>query len=177
MSNFKQKKVNSIINDLLFNVSLGALTLFPLGLQAVTIIDDSNIKDYTTSGIDTEDVGWDVEINTTSATAPHINHNYQQGKYGIHVAYSDYLTVNSTDKFIINNTGSSGYSRWVGIQGDNYSRFTANSELEINNASTASTGIYLFREAYGEFNKKVTINSTNGYFTGIAIEGSDHHQF
>ncbi|KES12484.1 hypothetical protein SASC598O02_000360, partial [Snodgrassella alvi SCGC AB-598-O02] len=66
MSNFKQKRVNSIIHNLLFNVSLGTLTLFPLGVKAITIIDDNNINNYTISGIDTSDIGDDVVIKTTS---------------------------------------------------------------------------------------------------------------
>ena len=75
MSNFKQKQINLIIYNLLFNISLGVLTLFPLGVKGVTVIDDNNINNYTISGIDTSDIGDDVVIKTTSATAPHINHN------------------------------------------------------------------------------------------------------
>ncbi|KES11910.1 Protein of unknown function (DUF2501), partial [Snodgrassella alvi SCGC AB-598-O02] len=173
MGNFKQKKVNSIIHDLLFNVSLGTLTFFPLGVKAVTIIDDNNINNYTTSGIDTSDIGDDVVIKTTSATAPHIEHDYTQGKQGLYATDGKSITVDSTDKFIINNTKTSKYTRWVGIRGDNYSNFTANSELEINTESHSSTGIDLSGGAHAVFNKKVTFNSTEHNFTGIAIEGTN----
>ena len=173
MGNFKQKKVNSIIHDLLFNVSLGTLTFFSLGVKAVTIIDDNNINNYTTSGIDTSDIGDDVVIKTTSATAPHIEHDYTQGKQGLYATDGKSITVDSTDKFIINNTKTSKYTRWVGIRGDNYSNFTANSELEINTESHSSTGIDLSGGAHAVFNKKVTFNSTEHNFTGIAIEGTN----
>ena len=173
MHNFKQKKVNSIIHDLLFNVSLGTLTLFPLGVKAVTIIDDNNINNYTTSGIDTSDIGDDVVIKTTSATAPHIEHDYTQGKQGVYAANGKSVTVDSTDKFKINNTNTRWYSKWVGIRGDNYSHFTANSELEINTESHSSTGIDLSGGAHAVFNKKVTLSSTEHNFTGITIDGTD----
>ena len=176
MSSFKQKKVNSIIHDLLFNVSLGALTLFPLGVKAVTVIDDNNIDNYTTSGIDTSVIGDDVVIKTTSATAPHIEQSLAQGEHGLYATDGKSITVDSTDNFIINNTEYRFSSRWIGIRGDNYSNFTVNSGLEINNVSDYSKGIDLSSGAHAVFNGNVTINNANdGYkFTGIDLsEGAN----
>ena len=161
------------MHNLLFNVFLLVLILFPLCVKAVTIINDNDINNYTTSGIDTSTIGDDVVIKTTSATAPHIEHDYTQGKQGLYATDGKSITVDSTDKFIINNTKTSKYTRWVGIRGDNYSNFTANSELEINTESHSSTGIDLSGGAHAVFNKKVTLNSTEHNFTGIAIEGTN----
>ena len=172
MSNFK-KKVNLIIHNLLFNISLGVLTLFPLGVKGVTVIDDNNINNYTISGIDTSDIGDDVVIKTTSATAPHINHNYIQSRQGLYATDGKSITVDSTDKFIIKNNYAPTSGAWVGIRGDNYSHFTVNSELEITTNSFSSRAIDLSGGAHAVFNKKVTLSSTEHNFTGITIDGTD----
>ena len=142
-------------------------------------------------------------IKTTSATAPHIEQSLDQGKHGLYATDGKSITVDSTDNFIINNTEYRFSSRWIGIRGDNYSNFTVNSGLEINNVSNYSKGIDLSSGAHAVFNgnvtinnandgyrftgidlseganavfgKKVTINNTDGgsYFTGIAINGTD----
>ena len=173
MSNFKQKKVNLIIHNLLFNISLGVLTLFPLGVKGVTVIDDNNINNYTISGIDTSDIGDDVVIKTTSATAPHINHNYIQSRQGLYATDGKSITIDSTDKFIIKNNYAPTSGAWVGIRGDNYSHFTVNSELEITTNSFSSRAIDLSGGAHAVFNKKVTIDSTMDRLVGISISSTD----
>ena len=170
MSNFKQKKTNVIIHNLLFNVSLGTLTLFPLGIKATTLIDDSNIGNYTTSGIDTGLIRDEVVIKTTNNTKPHINSSDK----GLAINGRS-ITVDSTNPFIIQsnsaNNNNAYYGVYVGAQGN----FISNSDLEINiekpDAMQSNLynyrGIYLASTANAVLNKNVSIKGSGKGFVGI----------
>ena len=170
MINFKQKKVDSIIQNLLFNVSLGTLILFPLGVKAITVIDDSNISNYTTSGIDTSSIRDEVIIKTTGNTRPHIN----SPSKGLEV-YGGSITVNSTDPFVIQSNSANNNNRFYGVYAVSRGNFVSNSDLQINiekpdtmnNDGYNYRGIFLASTANAVFNKSVSINGSGKNFVGI----------
>ena len=171
MNNFRKKKLNVIIlNALLFKISLGTLTLLPLTVEAITTIDDSNISNYTTSGIDTSSIRDKVIIKTTDSTKPHIN----SPSKGLAVnGWS--ITIDSNNPFIIQsnsaNNNNTFYGVYVGVQGN----LVSNSDLEIiiekpstmENNSFNYGGILLASTANAVFNKNVTVKGSGKGLVGI----------
>ncbi|NUE67638.1 autotransporter outer membrane beta-barrel domain-containing protein [Snodgrassella sp. ESL0253] len=156
------KKVNSDI--LLFKISVGTLSIIPLFANATMTIDDSNIGNYTNTGITANDDN--VEIKTTSATAPHIDMNSR----GIAISAKNgkVLTIgdtDSTDKFIIRNNAAGNYNSVYGLHIIS-ANVIANSELDV--SLKDGSGIYIASKGSGLFQKKVAITGIeNGQFIGI----------
>ena len=170
MNHFKKKKLNVMINVLLFKISLGSLTLLPYSVEATTVIDDSNISNYTTSGIDTGLIHDEVVIKTTNNSKPHINSRNK----GLAINGRS-ITVDSTNPFVIQsnsaNNNNAYYGVYVGAQGN----FISNSDLEINiekpDAMQSNLynyrGIYLASTANAVLNKNVSIKGSGKGFVGI----------
>jgi outer membrane autotransporter protein len=156
------KKVNS--NILLFKISMGTLSIIPLFANASITIDDSNIGNYTNTGIFASDD--DVEIKTTSATAPHINMN-SIGR-AISAEKGKSLTIGdsgSTDKFIIQNNAAGNHNTSYGLYLMS-AKVIANNELDI--SLKDGSGIYIASKGDGVFHEKVSITGIdNGKFIGI----------
>ena len=170
MNHFKKKKLNVMINVLLFKISLGSLTLLPYSVEATTVIDDSNISNYTTSGIDTGLIHDEVVIKTTNNSKPHINSSDK----GLAINGRS-ITVDSTNPFIIQSNSANNnhayYGVYVGAQGN----FISNSDLEINIEKPGTMqnnlynyrGIYLASTANAVLNKNVSIKGSGKGFVGI----------
>ncbi|WP_144353388.1 autotransporter outer membrane beta-barrel domain-containing protein [Snodgrassella alvi] len=156
------KKVNS--NILLFKISVGTLSIIPLFANASIIIDDSNIENYTDTGIIASDD--DVKIKTTFATAPHINMN--SGGIAISAKNGKLLAIGdtgSTDKFIIRNNAAGNYNTFYGLYFIS-AKVIANNELDISLKN--GSGIYIASKGDGVFHEKVSITGIeNGKFIGI----------
>ncbi len=156
------KKVN--LNILLFKISVGMLSIIPLFANATIIIDDSNIGNYTNTGITANNDN--VDIKTTSATAPHIDMNSRgtaiSAKNGKVLTIGD---TGSTDKFIIRNNAAGNYNSVYGLYIVSANVIT-NSELDI--SLKDGSGIYIASKGSGLFQNKVSITGIeNGQFIGI----------
>ena len=153
MNNFKQKKLNSIIHTLVFKLSLGTLALLPVSVNADTFIDDNNIGNYKTTGINIKD---NVDINTTNETAPHIDIDQNSSSGMGLAAASDKNTTINGDLFKVKGRKSNNYyNSFNGIYLSSRSNLVSNSDLDID--ITSGRGMYLSSEGNGEFNRKVTI--------------------
>ena len=154
MNNFKQKKLNSIIHTLVFKLSLGALALLPISVNANTIINDANIGNYKKTGIKISD---DLEIRTTDNTAPHIDIDQNSRAWAGIYSSSNKQTKIIGDSFNIRSQISRGYTDFDGIYLANQAHLVSDSELDINIGS--GHGIYLSSGGDGTFKKNVIINS------------------
>ena len=154
MNNFKQKKLNSIIHTLVFKLSLGALALLPISVNANTIINDANIGNYKKTGIKISD---DLEIRTTDNTAPHIDIDQNSRAWAGIYSSSNKQTNIIGDSFNIRSQISRGYTDFDGIYLANQAHLVSDSELDINIGS--GHGIYLSSGGDGTFKKNVIINS------------------
>ncbi|ORF03075.1 autotransporter outer membrane beta-barrel domain-containing protein [Snodgrassella alvi] len=154
MNNFKQKKLNSIIHTLVFKLSLGALALLPISVNANTIINDANIGNYKKTGIKISD---DLEIRTTDNTAPHIDIDQNSRAWAGIYSSSNKQTKIIGDSFNIRSQISRGYTDFDGIYLANQAHLVSDSELDINIGS--GHGIYLSSGGDGTFKNNVIINS------------------
>ena len=154
MNNFKQKKLNSIIHTLVFKLSLGALALLPISVNANTIINDANIGNYKKTGIKISD---DLEIRTTDNTAPHIDIDQNSRAWAGIYSSSNKQTKIIGDSFNIRSQISRGYTDFDGIYLANQAHLVSDSKLDINIGS--GHGIYLSSGGDGTFKKNVIINS------------------
>lgn len=149
------KNLNKI--TLFLRVSLGTLTVVPLVSNALMVINDANIANYTTTGIlaNTDD----YLIQTTSATAPHINmitnNDAVVAKSGKTITIGN---NSSADKFTIQTNSTGNYASATAISSLYSGKIISNSELELNVKD--GTGIYLASQGDGLFKQKVTINGT-----------------
>ena len=173
MNNFKQKKLNSIIHTLVFKLSLGTVALLPVSVNADTFIDDTNIGNYKTTGIDIKD---NVDINTTNDTAPHIDIDQNSNVIKGLAAASDKNTTIRGGLFKVKGRKSNNYyNSFYGIYLSSRSNLISNSDLEID--ITSGRGMYLPSEGNGEFNGKVTIKGqeyspSGDYNIGISAYNS-----
>lgn len=166
MNNFKQKKLNSIIHTLIFKLSLGTLALLPVSVNADTSINDTNIGNYKTTGININD-NVNIDINTTNDTAPHAPHididqNSSSGM-GLAAASDKNTTING-GPFRIQSRKLGNQNSFSGIHLSSRSNLVSYSDLDIDIAS--GKGIYLASGGNGEFNGKVNIKSGD-YSIGI----------
>ena len=168
MNNFKQKKLNSIIHTLIFKLSLGTLALLPVSVNADTSINDTNIGNYKTTGININD-NVIININTTNDTASHIDidQNSSSGM-GLAAAADKNTTING-GPFRIQSRKLGNQNTFSGIHLWNRSKFVSNSDLDINIAG--GSGIYLSSGGNGLFTGKVTINSgyQNSEYSSVGI--------
>ena len=157
MNNFKQKKLNSIIHTLIFKLSLGTLALLPVSVNADTSINDTNIGNYKTTGININDnVNINININTTNDTAPHIDidQNSSSGM-GLAAASDKNTTINGGLFKVKGRKSNNYYNSFFGIYLSSRSNLVSNSDLDID--ITSGRGMYLPSEGNGTFNGKVTI--------------------
>ena len=155
MNNFKQKKLNSIIHTLIFKLSLGTLALLPVSVNADTSINDTNIGNYKTTGININD-NVNININTTNDTAPHIDidQNSSSGM-GLAAASDKNTTINGGLFKVKGRKSNNYYNSFFGIYLSSRSNLVSNSDLDID--ITSGRGMYLPSEGNGTFNGKVTI--------------------
>lgn len=151
------KKIDSNKNVLLFKMSIVALSIIPLFAHA-TIINDGNIGNYTNTGIKAFGSSSEIEIQTTSATAPHLKLNSGSA---ITAEQSGKLTIGkegSIDKFIIQGNAIGSSRNFFGVYAIASGQITANNELEI--SMQDGRGIFLANEGHGTFQQKVSIKGT-----------------
>ena len=175
MNNFKQKKLNSIIHTLIFKLSLGTLALLPVSVNADTSINDTNIGNYKTTGININD-NVNININTTNDTAPHIDidQNSSSGM-GLAAASDKNTTINGGLFKVKGRKSNNYYNSFFGIYLSSRSNLVSNSDLDID--ITSGRGMYLPSEGNGEFNGKVTIKGqeyspSGDYNIGISAYNS-----
>ncbi|WP_434778125.1 autotransporter outer membrane beta-barrel domain-containing protein [Neisseria sp. Ec49-e6-T10] len=150
------KKIQQKSHQKKLKLIIGLLMSQPIyQAYALTVLNDTSFPPYSTTGVSA--VSDDIEIATTTALlAPQINIS-TSGQTALLASSGKNLTVNSANPFVIQSSVTGGYNSFYGVRMAS-GQVISKSELEVNFVD--GRGIYAVNGGVGNFDKKVTINST-----------------